>query len=249
MNISPETKKRVQIVLLIAMVAAAIRLAIILYERHVQNAPAPPAAEKPLNPDYYVVPRKLHAYDLESARKGLVGHPVWVRDGYRVSYYPFNTTTHHSDLQHEAGLLGPIERLEITEVVRDASPAPGQQQLMAVFSKEGKSYAFPVGAAKGQDYSLYIDDLVYLQDPHQLYQHWPQETWQAIDRHQARLGMSELQMDFALGVGYLHGSGLGSTRMLTFPNGGTPLVVTFENDRAVDIQPGAKQELPRNLLE
>jgi len=239
MTISPETRNRIQIVLAVAMAAAAIRLAVILYERHAESEPPPPAAERPLNPDSYVVPRKLYAYDLESARKGLVGHPVWVREGYRVTYYPF--AGHHSDLQHEAGLLGPIERLEITEVVRDASPAPGQQQIMAVFSKEGKSYAFPVGAVKGQDYSLYIDDLVYLQDPHELYQHWPQETWQAIDRHQARLGMSELQMDFALGVGYLHGSGLGSTRLLTFPNGGKPLVVTFENDRAVDIQPGPAQ--------
>lgn len=237
MRISPETRKWIQVALVIGMAAAAIRLAIILYERHVENAPPAPVAEKPLDPDYYVVPQKLYAYDLKSAQKGLVGHAVWVREGYRVTYYPFDPARGHSDLGHEAGLLGPIERLEITQVVRDASPAPGQQQIMAVFEKEGKSYAFPIGAVKGDDYRLYIDDLLFLQDPHQLYQHWPAEIWQAIDRHHARLGMNELQVTFALGMGELHGRGLGSTRVLTYPNGGKPLVVTFESERAVDIQP------------
>ncbi len=238
MKISPQTRNRIQLVLLIALAAAAIRLAIILYERHVENAPPPPVAEKPLDPDYYVVPQKLYAYDLKSAEKGLAGHAVWVRDGYRITYYRFDGR--HSDLKHEAGLLGPIERLQIAQVVLDASPARGQQQVMAVFSKEGRSYAFPVGAVKGQDYNLYIDDLLYIQDPHQLYQHWPPETWQAIERHEVKPGMNELQTGFALGVGYLHGSGLGSSRTLTYPNGGQPLVVTFENGKAVDIQPGSK---------
>ena len=238
---SPETKKRIQVILVIAMTAAAIRLALIAYERHEANAPPPPVVEKALNPDYYVVPQKLYAYDLKSAQKGLVGHPVWVREGYRLTYYPFDAAGHHSDLRHEAGLLGPIERLEITGVVRDASPAPGQQQVMAVFEKAGKSYAFPVGAVKGQDYSLYIDDLLYIQDPHDLYKHWPPEIWQAVENHQVRPGMNELQTGYALGVGYLHGSGQGSTRTLTYPNGGKPLVITFENGRAVDIQPAPPQ--------
>lgn len=238
---TPQTKKTIQVFLTIALAAAAIRLAIIFYERHAENASPQPAVEKPLDPDYYIVPQKLYAYDLKSAQKGLVGHAVWVREGYRVTYYPFNAASHHSDLKHEAGLLGPIERLEITAVVRDASPAPGQQQVMAVFTQGGKSYAFPVGAVKGQDYSLYLDDLLYIQDPHQLYKHWPAETWQAVERHEERLGMNELQTTFALGVGYLHGSGLGSTRTLTYPNGGKPLVVTFENNKAVDIQPAPAQ--------
>jgi len=239
MKISPETKTRIQVILAIALAASAIRLAFILYERHAANAPPQPVAEKPLNPDYYVVPQKLHAYDLKSAQQGLVGRPVWVREGYRFTYYPFDPASHRSDLRREAGLLGPLERLEITDLVRDASPAPGQQQVMAVFEKEGKSYAFPVGAVRGQDYTLYVDDILYIQDPHELYKHWPAETWQAIERHEVRPGMNELQTGFSLGVGYLHGSGLGSTRTLTYPNGGKPLVVTFENGRAVDIQPGS----------
>jgi hypothetical protein len=238
---SPETQKRIQVVLAVALAAAAIRLAIILYERHQENAPPQPVAEKALDPDYYVIPQKLYAYDLKSAQKGLVGHTVWVREGYRYTYYPFDPATHHSDLRHEAGVLGPIERLEITDVVRDASPAPGQQQVMAVFQKEGKSYALPVGAVKGQDFTLYLDDILYIQDPHELYKHWPPETWKAIESHEVKPGMNELQASFTLGVGYVHGTGLGSTRTLTYPNGGKPLVVTFENGRVADIQPGSAQ--------
>lgn len=240
MKISPETKKWIQVVLAIGLAAAAIRLAFILYERHEANAPPKPAAEKLLDPDYYVIPQKLYAYDLESARKGLVGHAVWVREGYRFTYYPFDAARKRSDLKHEAGLLGPIERLEITDVVRDASPEPGQQQVMAVFRKEGKSYAFPVGAVKGEEYDLYLDDILYIQDPHQLYKHWPAETWQAIEQHEVKAGMNELQASFALGAGQIHGTGLGSTRILTYPNGGNPLVVTFEDGKAVDIQPAPK---------
>lgn len=238
----PETAKRIQIILAIALTAAAIRLAAILYERHVANALPAPAAEKALDPDYYVVPKKLYAYDLNSARQGLVGRPVWVREGYRVTYYPFDPAARRTDFHHEAGLLGPIERLQVREVLRDSfSPAPGQQQIVAVFEKAGKPYAFPVGAVHGQEYSLYPDEILYIEDPHQLYKHWPAEIWQAIDRHEARLGMNELQVGFALGVGYLHGTGLGATRTLTYPNGGRPLVVTFENGKAVSIQPGPAQ--------
>jgi hypothetical protein len=108
---------------------------------------------------------------------------------------------------------------------------------MVVFEQEGKLYAFSVGAMKGESHRLYIDDMLYLQDPHQLYRHWPAEVWQAVDQHQVHKGMSELQVGFALGTAQLHGSGLGSTRVLTFANGGKPLVVTFEQDKVVDIQP------------
>ena len=109
--------------------------------------------------------------------------------------------------------------------------------------QEPKRFGFSVGSitgasgGSGGDYRLYIDDMLYLDDPHQLYRHWPAEAWQAVDQHQVRKGMSELQVGFALGAGDLHGSGLGPTRVLTYPNNGKPLVVTFEHDKAVDIQP------------
>jgi hypothetical protein len=222
----------------VALALATLRAAIIFYQRYTEkSATAETPPELPMNPDSYVVPHKLYAYDLKSAQK-LAGRPVWVREGYRSAYFPCALASLRCDFQHGAGLLGPIQRLEVKDVIRVPSPlASGQPQIMAVFEKEGKFYAFSVGSVTGENYELFIDDMLYLQDPHQLYRHWPAEVWQAVDQHQVHKGMSERQVTFSLGTGYLHGGGQGSTRVLTYPNGGKPLVVTFEQDKVVDIQP------------
>jgi hypothetical protein len=87
----------------------------------------------PLNPDYYVVPKKLYPYDLKSAKQ-LTQQPVWVREGYRFTYYPYNRTRHRTDFAHEAGLLLPIQKLEIKDVVTDTAPHSAHlHQVMAVF--------------------------------------------------------------------------------------------------------------------
>ncbi len=232
-----ETRQRTQIVLTVILAIATIRTAVILYERHSENATAEKPPAPPLNPDYYVVPHRLYAYDLKSAQQ-LVGRPVWVREGYRTAYVPCEPTRLGCAFEHPAGLLGPLQRLEVKDVIRvSPSRASDPPQIMVVFEKEGKPYGFSAGSMKGEKYSLFIDDMLYLEDPHQLYRHWPAEVWQAVDQHQVRTGMSELQVGFSLGTGYLHGSGLGSTRVLTYPNGGRPLVVTFEQDKVVDIHP------------
>ena len=235
---TPATRKRIQLVMAVALALATLRAAIIFYGRYTEkSATAEKPVEQPLNEDAYVVPRKLHAYDLKSARE-LVGRPVWVREGYRSAYFSCEPAQPRCDFRQQAGMLGPIQRLEVKDVIRVSSPlAPGQPQIMVVFEQEGKAYAFAVGAMKGESYRLYIDDMLYHQDPHQLYRHWPPEVWQAVDQHQVHKGMNELQVAFALGTADLHGSGLGPTRVLTYPNAGNPLVVTFAQDKVVDIQP------------
>ncbi len=64
---SPELKQRIQIALGAAILVAGLRTAYILYERHQANQPVS-KQELPLNADYYVVPKKLHPYDLQSAK-------------------------------------------------------------------------------------------------------------------------------------------------------------------------------------
>ena len=235
---TPQTRKRLQIALAVALAIATLRAAIIFYGRYAERHAAPDAAvELPMDPDSYVVPRKLYAYDLKSAHE-LAGRPVWVREGYRSAYFPCDPERLRCDFQHQAGMLGPIQRVDVKDVIRVPSPrASGQPQIMVVFDAEGKSFGFSVGAVSGQNYKFYIDDMLFFDDPHQLYRHWPAEIWQAVDQHQVRKGMSERQVTFSIGTGYLHGGGQGSIRVLTFPNGGKPLLVTFEQGRAVDIQP------------
>jgi hypothetical protein len=50
--------------------------------------------------------------------------------------------------------------------------------------------------------------------------------------------MNELQASFAIGVGIPEGSGDYGSRTLHYANGGKPVTITFENDKAVEIKPG-----------
>ncbi len=225
--------KIIQAVLLISIVAAGIRLYLYMRERRVILV-APEEKEVALDPDAYVMPRKLHPQEIKDAKE-LTNQPVWVRAGYQLVYYPFNG---HTDFRHEAGKLGPIEKLDVKDVVVDR-PLEGEKQVMAVFEKDSRRYAFPIGIAEGGNYKIYSDDLLFIQDPHELYRHWPADVWQAIENHQVKPGMNELQASFAVGVGIPEGTGTSNPRVVNYPNAGHPLRVTFGNGKATEIVSGA----------
>ena len=98
---------------------------------------------------------------------------------------------------------------------------------MAVFEKEGKRFPFPIGVEA---------DMLFIQDPHELYKHWPAEVWRAIENHQVKAGMNELQASFAIGIGVPEGSGTSDPRVVNYPNQGHPVKVTFENGKATDVK-------------
>lgn len=222
----------------VAILISGARLAYILYQRHESRVELAKKQAPPLNADYYVIPKKLYPYDLKSARQ-LTQQPVWVKVGYAYTYYPYDPNRHHVDFAHEAGKLLPIEKLQIGEVISDTAPqAPGERQVMAVFEKDGNSYAFSIGSIKGTDYKFYSDDMLFIQDPHQLFNHWPADVWDAIDKHEVKPGMSELQADFAAGLGVPERSGEPGNRTVTYPNGGHSLAVTYRDDKAIAIKPG-----------
>lgn len=233
-------KQKLQIALVIAIVVVGLRTAYILYERHEENARQTAKQQAPpLNPDYYVTPRKLHAYDKESAKQ-LTQQPVWIKLGYASVVYPYDPVRRRSDFSHEAGKLLPLEKLDIKDVITDATPGrPTQGQVMAVFQKDGKSFAFAIGSVKEGNYQIYADDMFFIQDPHDLYKHWPQDVWQSIDQHEAKPGMNELQTSFAIGLGLPEGSGESAVKTLDYANGGKPLRVTFSNGKATAVNPGS----------
>src|SRR5271154_1395367 len=143
---TPETKKKIEWFLAAAVLVTGARTGYILYERHAGQATQAEQRPPPLNPDYYVTPKKLYPYDLKSARQ-LTQQPVWVKVGYAYTYYPYDLARHRADFAHEAGKLLPIEKLQIKDVIRDDTPqSPGEQQVMAVFDKDGKTYAFSIGS-------------------------------------------------------------------------------------------------------
>jgi len=230
---SPELKQKIQLTLGAAILVAGVRTAYILYERHQAAQPSAPR-ELPLNADYYVVPKKLHPYDLQSAKE-LTKQPVWVKEGYRYTYYPYDGR--RADFAHEAGLLLPIEKLKITDVITEAAPgSPGERQVLAVFEKDARSYAFPIGSVKGGDYQIYCDEMLYIQDPHELYKHWTADTWSAVEQHQVKPGMNELQADFAIGMGIPERSSDPQVKTVNYPNGGRAVSVTYRDGKAAEIK-------------
>ncbi len=217
------------------LVAAGINLYIYLQQRHAAMV-APKKTEVALDPDYYVIPKKLHPQDLKDAKE-LTQQPVWVREGYRFAYYPY---AGHTDFAHPAGTLGPIEKLNIKDIVVDRPPDSGtEKQVMAIFEKDGKRFAFPIGLDKNGDYKIYSDDILFSQDPHELYKHWPAEVWQSIYSHQMKPGMDELQASFAIGMGRPEGTGMSNPRIVDYPNNGHPLRVTYTDGKATQIEPGS----------
>jgi hypothetical protein len=240
---SPEAKHKLQLALLLAMVVAGLRAGYILYQRHEDKA----AAEKQKqaanagysNPDYYVHPKKLYPYDLKSAKQ-LMQQPVWVKEGYRYTYYPYDTSSKRVDFAREAGLLLPIEKLEIKDVVTAKPAGAGQRlQVMAVFQKEGKMYAVPIGFEADEQYKIYSDEMFFVEDPHDLYKHWPTDVWQAVDQHQVKPGMNEMQADFAIGMGVPNAGDTSYEKTVRYPNGGKPLVIVYHDGKAAEIKAGS----------
>ncbi len=242
MQITPEAKRKIQLLLLAVIALAAVRAGYILYQRHAESIEQKKKqAAPPLNPDYYVTPKKLYPYDLKSARQ-LTRQPVWTRDGYRYTFYPYDPSRRRTDFAHEAGQLLPIQKLQIKTVVTDLSPgSTDQRQIMAVFQEDRKDYAFPIGSVRAGNYQIYSDNMLYIQDPHELYKHWPADVWQAIEKHEVKPGMNELQADFAIGMGIPQQQSDPAVKAVNYPNGGNPLTITYRNGNAAEISPGPKQ--------
>src|ERR1700756_2099332 len=96
MRISPGAKQKIQLILAAAILIAAVRAGYILYERHITRIEHARKRSTALNPDYYVVPKKLYPYDLKSARQ-LTQLPVWVQEGYRYPNNPYDSPLHAPD--------------------------------------------------------------------------------------------------------------------------------------------------------
>ncbi len=133
-----------------------------------------------LHPDLYVHPKKTYVSTFETARKKLTGMPLWVKEGWRWSC--------EDDGER---LLEPIERVTPERVFeRD-------DRIWIAFERETGPCEVAISVAG----RIYVDEIFFIEDPRELFSHWPAEDWAKIEAHQVEPGMSEYQAAFALGVG------------------------------------------------
>jgi hypothetical protein len=228
-----KTVRALQLLFVVLLVAAAVRLIVIMRQRGKPQARLV-AIGPMLDPEAYVVPKKLHISSLKSAAQ-LTQQPVWVKEGYRYTVYPY--ANHAGDFKNPAGMLLPLQKIQIKDVSAVVVPGDKNRMVLAIFDQDGKTYAVPIGIESGGDFTFFADAVFFYEDPRELYKFWPAEMWQAIDRHEVTNGMNEYQAAFAVGMG-IPEPGDSSAKTVKYPNGGKPLVVTFQKGRAIDVKPG-----------
>ncbi|MBZ5523725.1 MAG: hypothetical protein LAP21_15945 [Acidobacteriia bacterium] len=241
----PDLRKRLILTGIAFVILVGARVGWMVYERRDTGA-APVRKETYVaNQDDLVPQHKIFAYDVKSAKKELADKPMWVRSGNQIPYYHYNAAAHSVNFQKKAGMLAPIEKLTVEDIILQKAPvklasgqvAVSQKDVVAVFKREGDaaSYAFTIGTNVGDDYTLMINEILLSQDPHEMYKHWPAETWSAIERHEVKEGMNELQAEFAVGTDMSVGPGDYGNRVVEFGNLGKPVQVTFAKNKAVKI--------------
>jgi len=146
----------------------------------------------------------------------------------------------------QVGLIPPDQRLDVKKVIKAAVPATlddniehGDRQALVVFAlPDGKDlFATPVGFMSGPMEEHYYDDMLfYYDDPHVIYSNWPRDVWQAVDAHQVKQGMSELQTRAAIGMRAQPDGQIEGDRTVDYDVNGKHTVVAYRHDKATSIQ-------------
>ena len=228
----------------VLLLVVGIRVGMIYRER---NAPEKPV-DKPVykvDDDDLVFLKKKRQSSLKDAKE-LVGSTIWVSAGGQMDYYPY--AAHHADYAKSKGILLAAVPLEIKDAFEQVAPKSatfripgGDKQVLLAFTlpksdSPAAEYAVPVGYKEGSNYTFYIDEIFFYDDPHVLYKHWGPEVWKAIDDHRVILGMNERQVQEALGQVSKSTSDDYGNRMVVYSNLGKPMAVTFVKNHATAIR-------------
>ena len=206
----------------IAIGISAVYVAYHFYERHrlanLDLRKEPQRIELP--DDVYTFVPKSYVTDLESARRKLIGKPLWIKEGYRWSYKPGDR------------LFTPLEK-----IVPIAAQVRGGE-VSLIFERDGREASFVIGTPD----RLYVDEYFFVKDPREIYDHWSEAMWSKAERGVAEVGMSEIQIGFALGVGEVVRQSPGAaTRVVHYKQckaaGIDPVRVTYSRHVAKAIEP------------
>jgi hypothetical protein len=232
---------------LLFIAVIGVRFGMIYRDRHApEKAITAPARQKIADDDLVYLKHKRQS-SMEDI-KDLVGQPLWVSAGGQMDYYPAGGR-HVDYTAKPAGTLLGAEKLDLKGFVEQAKPKsiasripPGDRQVVMLFSLPGsetpaKVYGVPVGYHEAGQYTFYLDEIFFYDDPHELYKHWGPEIWKAVDAHQVIMGMNERQVQMALGQVSKSLSKDYGNRLVVFANLGKPFAVTFVKNKVTAFRP------------
>lgn len=173
----------------------------------------------------------------------LEGTSVWMKNGYTMAYFPYKAG--RVEFGKPVGVIPSAQRLDVKKIIKAAAPknvddgiSHGSRQALAVFALPGSPdlYATAIGVMEGSEEAYYSDILFFYDDPHKIYDNWPKDVWSAIDAHQVKPGMSELETRMAIGQKMHPSAQTEGDRTVTYDQNGKQWTVTYAANKATEIK-------------
>jgi hypothetical protein len=247
-----KTWQKAAIITLVTLAIGGIYLLTVFEHRRNPGVAPQTNPEQNLTPDDVAIVRTIFPTSFDDVLR-LQNTSVWMKNGYTMPYYPFESG--HIVFTKRVGLIPSAQRLDIKKVVKAAPPpsvddgiSHGSRQVFAIFAMgaPGPSqletgdhttlYATAMGVIDGSQESYFSDVLFYYDDPHTIYDNWTKDMWTAIDAHQVKPGMSELQTRMSIGQKTQFDGSSEGNRTVTYDEDGKKWIVTYVGNHATTIR-------------
>lgn len=238
-------KKYALIFTAIMLIALGVRIGFLIHDRHVAETESAKSKEPELkatdDQNVYLVSK--HQSSLNDARD-LNGQKLWIAAADQV--VPFAATPARIDYHKPAPVLRGAEPIQVVNFIEQkadpkvATRIPeGDKQAVMLFHRASDPthlLGAPVGAHQDGIWTFYLDNILFYEDPHKLFEHWGKQNWEAVDAHRVIPGMSERMVGTSVGAITSSASGLPGNRTATFINNGHPITVTFVHDKVTKVE-------------
>jgi hypothetical protein len=237
-----KTWQKALIVTLVTLTIGGIYLLVVFEHRRNPGVAPQTNPDQNVTPDDVAVVRMMFPTAFDDVLK-LQNTSVWMKNGYTMPSFPYKSGC--IDFTQNQGKIPSAQRLDIKKVIKAATPAQvddgishGARQVFAVFALPGGTslYATAIGVIDGSQEEYFSDILFFYDDPHAIYDNWPQSIWAAIDAHQVLPGMSELQTRMSIGQKTQSDSSSEGNRTVTYDQAGKIWTITFVDNHATTIK-------------
>jgi hypothetical protein len=230
------------IITLITLAIGGVYLFVVFEHRKNPGVIGQNTQQQTTSPDDFAEVRMEFPTSFDDALK-LQNTSVWMKNGYTMPYYAYESG--RIVFSKRIGVIPTAQRLDIKKVIKAAPPAQvddgishGSRQVFAIFTLPGDAnlYATVIGVLDVSQQQYFSDVLFYYDDPHTIYDNWPKDVWAAIDAHQVKPGMSELQTHMAIGQKIQTDGSTEGNRTVTYDQAGKQWTITYVDNHATTIK-------------